>query len=81
MGENQQTAQLTLPPSAPLAAPLASSLGHSGCPSSAVTLKSGIENMLMHYIPEVRGVIEAPEEEHEVEGHKAFNKLEQHLSS
>lgn len=26
---------------------------YSGCPSSAVTLKSGIENMLMHYIPEV----------------------------
>ncbi|KAM0913204.1 hypothetical protein ACQ4PT_012314 [Festuca glaucescens] len=25
----------------------------SGCPSSAVTLKSGIENMLMHYVPEV----------------------------
>ncbi|KAL5730365.1 NifU-like protein 4 [Ranunculus cassubicifolius] len=24
----------------------------SGCPSSAVTLKSGIENMLMHYVPE-----------------------------
>lgn len=24
-----------------------------GCPSSAVTLKTGIENMLMHYIPEV----------------------------
>ncbi|GFH06735.1 Nfu_N domain-containing protein, partial [Haematococcus lacustris] len=30
----------------------------SGCPSSTVTLKSGIENMLMHYIPEVKGVIE-----------------------
>ncbi|XP_051231010.1 nifU-like protein 4, mitochondrial [Lolium perenne] len=28
----------------------------SGCPSSAVTLKSGIENMLMHYVPEVKGV-------------------------
>ncbi|CAA7404396.1 unnamed protein product [Spirodela intermedia] len=28
----------------------------SGCPSSSVTLKSGIENMLMHYIPEIRGV-------------------------
>nr|XP_010909655.1 nifU-like protein 4, mitochondrial [Elaeis guineensis] len=28
----------------------------SGCPSSSVTLKSGIENMLMHYVPEVRGV-------------------------
>ena len=25
----------------------------SGCPSSAVTLKSGIENMLKHYVPEV----------------------------
>ena len=25
----------------------------SGCPSSEVTLKNGVENMLMHYIPEV----------------------------
>jgi Fe-S cluster biogenesis protein NfuA len=25
----------------------------SGCPSSAVTLKNGIENMLQHYVPEV----------------------------
>ena len=25
----------------------------AGCPSSSVTLKSGIENMLRHYIPEV----------------------------
>jgi NFU1 iron-sulfur cluster scaffold homolog, mitochondrial len=25
----------------------------SGCPSSSVTLKSGIENMLMHYVPVV----------------------------
>jgi Fe-S cluster biogenesis protein NfuA len=28
----------------------------SGCPSSALTLKSGIENMLRHYIPEVTEV-------------------------
>ena len=27
-----------------------------GCSSSSVTLKNGIENMLMHYIPEVKGV-------------------------
>lgn len=27
-----------------------------GCSSSSVTLKSGIERMLMHYIPEVKGV-------------------------
>ncbi len=28
----------------------------SGCPSSTITLKNGIENMLKHYIPEVIGV-------------------------
>ena len=28
----------------------------SGCPSSMATLKSGIENMLKHYIPEVKEV-------------------------
>ena len=29
----------------------------SGCPSSAMTLKSGIENMLKYYIPEVQEVV------------------------
>ena len=28
----------------------------SGCPSSSVTLKSGIESMLQHFIPEVKSV-------------------------
>ena len=28
----------------------------AGCPSSTATLKAGIENMLRHYIPEVRAV-------------------------
>ena len=28
----------------------------SGCPSSSVTLKNGIESMLQHYIPEVKSV-------------------------
>jgi len=28
----------------------------SGCPSSAMTLKSGVENMLKHYVPEVTRV-------------------------
>lgn len=27
-----------------------------GCPSSTITLKNGVEKMLMHYIPEVRAV-------------------------
>ncbi len=29
----------------------------SGCPSSTMTLKQGVENMLKHYIPEVNEVI------------------------
>lgn len=33
------------------------------CPSSSVTLKNGVENMLMHYIPEVTGVESLEEEE------------------
>jgi Fe-S cluster biogenesis protein NfuA len=28
----------------------------SGCPSSAMTLKAGVENMLKHYVPEVTAV-------------------------
>jgi NFU1 iron-sulfur cluster scaffold homolog, mitochondrial len=28
----------------------------SGCPSSSITLKDGIENMLKHYVPEVKSV-------------------------
>jgi Fe-S cluster biogenesis protein NfuA len=31
----------------------------AGCPSSTITLKSGIENMLKHYVPEVQAVQEA----------------------
>ena len=29
----------------------------AGCPSSTLTLKSGIENLLKHYVPEVREVV------------------------
>lgn len=29
-----------------------------GCPSSTITLRNGVENMLMHYIPEVKGIEE-----------------------
>jgi len=34
----------------------------AGCPSSAVTLKAGIENMLKHYVPEVRAVEAMPDD-------------------
>ncbi|XP_010466316.1 PREDICTED: nifU-like protein 4, mitochondrial [Camelina sativa] len=40
----------------------------SGCPSSSVTLKSGIENMLMHYVSEVKGVEQEFDGEDEEEG-------------
>ena len=53
----------------------------SGCPSSAVTLKSGIENMLMHYVPEVTSVEEAEPDEAQSEGARAFSALEKHLST
>eukprot|EP00002_Diphylleia_rotans_P021581 TRINITY_DN4199_c0_g1_i1.p1 TRINITY_DN4199_c0_g1~~TRINITY_DN4199_c0_g1_i1.p1 ORF type:complete len:260 (-),score=72.48 TRINITY_DN4199_c0_g1_i1:8-787(-) len=40
----------------------------SGCPSSSLTLKSGIENMLRHYVPEVQEVKEdKSDEEHNSE--------------
>ena len=53
----------------------------AGCPSSAVTLKSGIENMLMHYVPEVQRVVEAEPDEAEEEGLAAFRRMEAHLST
>lgn len=30
----------------------------SGCPSASMTLKSGVENLLKHYVPEVNEVQE-----------------------
>lgn len=41
-----------------------------GCPSSSVTLRNGVENMLMHYIPEVKGIEEV------TEASEAFNANE-----
>jgi len=34
-----------------------------GCPSSSVTLKNGVENMLKHYVPEVTDVVAVENEE------------------
>ena len=55
----------------------------SGCPSSSVTLKSGVENMLMHYIPEVKEVVAQEEEadsEQGVVGGVPKNPMEDFLS-
>jgi len=50
-----------------------------GCPSSSVTLKNGIENMLMHYVPEVEGVEEWVDTELEHVSTDQLKKLEEHL--
>jgi Fe-S cluster biogenesis protein NfuA len=49
-----------------------------GCSSSTVTLKSGIERMLMHYIPEVKGVEQVLDLEEEI-ALSEFEKLEKRL--
>ena len=49
-----------------------------GCSSSSVTLKSGIERMLMHYIPEVKTVEQVLDQEEEI-ALDEFNKFEQKL--
>jgi len=51
-----------------------------GCSSSTVTLKNGIENMLMHYVPEVKAVEEWKDEELETVSNQQLSKLEQGLA-
>eukprot|EP01116_Phalansterium_solitarium_P020851 TRINITY_DN6298_c0_g1_i2.p2 TRINITY_DN6298_c0_g1~~TRINITY_DN6298_c0_g1_i2.p2 ORF type:complete len:284 (-),score=97.36 TRINITY_DN6298_c0_g1_i2:578-1429(-) len=48
----------------------------SGCPSSAVTLKSGIEKMLMHWVPEVVSVVAVDDDDLDKLNLEAFNKFE-----
>ncbi|XP_059802365.1 NFU1 iron-sulfur cluster scaffold homolog, mitochondrial-like isoform X1 [Hypanus sabinus] len=50
----------------------------TGCPSSVITLKSGIQNMLQFYIPEVDEVVQVQDEVDEV-NIKAFEELEKKL--
>lgn len=51
----------------------------AGCPSSSVTLKNGVENMLKHYIPEVRGIEEWTDEALEKINENEFKTFEQKL--
>ncbi|MBN3295798.1 NFU1 protein, partial [Amia calva] len=50
----------------------------TGCPSSTVTLKNGIQNMLQFYIPEVDEVEQVEDEVDEV-SKKVFSELEKRL--
>ncbi|KAK4684408.1 hypothetical protein P7C73_g5773, partial [Tremellales sp. Uapishka_1] len=49
-----------------------------GCSSSSVTLKNGIERMLMHYVPEVKGVEQVLDQEEQI-ALEEFKKLEARL--
>jgi len=51
-----------------------------GCPSSTATLRNGVENMLMHYIPEVKS-IEQVKGQLETESEKELSSLEERLST
>lgn len=51
----------------------------TNCPSSIVTLRSGVQNMMQFYIPEVLGVIQVEDETDKV-AEKEFKKLEQKIS-
>lgn len=50
----------------------------SNCPSSIVTLKNGIQNMLQFYIPEVKSVEEVEDESQKMAS-KEFDKFEMRL--
>ncbi|CAF1207417.1 unnamed protein product [Rotaria sordida] len=50
----------------------------TSCPSSIITLKSGIQNMLQFYIPEVKGV-EQTEDEVDRAAKKEFEEFEEKL--
>ena len=50
------------------------------CSSSTITLRNGIESMLMHYIPEVKGVEQVLDEEEAV-ARKTFEQFEAELES
>ncbi|XP_077999286.1 NFU1 iron-sulfur cluster scaffold homolog, mitochondrial-like [Glandiceps talaboti] len=50
----------------------------TSCPSSVVTLKSGVQNMLQFYIPEVQGVEQVEDEVDDI-SNEEFKKLEEKL--
>jgi NFU1 iron-sulfur cluster scaffold homolog, mitochondrial len=52
----------------------------SSCPSSIVTLKNGVQNMLQFYIPEVISVEQVKDKEDDVV-EKAFEKIEKNIQA
>ena len=44
----------------------------SGCAMSAITLKRGVENLLTHYVPEVKSIVGEDDEQAAEQGYKPF---------
>ncbi|XP_032665456.1 NFU1 iron-sulfur cluster scaffold homolog, mitochondrial-like [Odontomachus brunneus] len=51
----------------------------TNCPSSVVTLRNGVQNMMQFYIPEVLGVIQVEDETDKIT-EKEFQKLEEKIN-
>lgn len=52
----------------------------TSCPSSVVTLRNGVQNMMQFYIPEVLGVIQVEDETDKI-AKKEFEKLENKIQT
>lgn len=52
----------------------------TSCPSSVVTLRNGVQNMMQFYIPEVLGVIQVEDETDKI-AKKEFEKLESKIQT
>ncbi|XP_067929548.1 NFU1 iron-sulfur cluster scaffold homolog, mitochondrial-like [Watersipora subatra] len=52
----------------------------TGCPSSSVTLKAGVQNMMQFYIPEVKRVEQVEDEEEEL-SKSVFNEVEMEIQT
>lgn len=51
----------------------------TNCPSSVVTLRNGVQNMMQFYIPEVLGVIQVEDEVDKI-ANKEFQTLEKKIN-
>lgn len=52
----------------------------TNCPSSVITLKNGVQNMMQFYIPEVLGVVQVEDETDQI-AKKEFEKFEEKIKN
>ena len=52
----------------------------TSCPSSVITLKNGVQNMMQFYIPEVLGVVQVEDETDQI-AKKEFEKFEEKIKN